>query len=213
MWELEKKLVLETKRKMIANGLVIGNEGNVSLRIVNSNVNTLLAITPSGRNCDSLDPDDMIIVGFDGSKVEGRFEPSMETMLHVEVYKNRKDVNAIIHAHPLYCSVIAVVGREIPSILDDQVIFLGGDIRIAKYAIAGSQALVGNVVRSLGDKNAVIMANHGCLSVGKDITEAFTNCEILEKTAEIYVHALSLGEVKVVPSNSGKSDTNDKGIK
>lgn len=209
MWELEKKLVLGTKRKMVAKGLVVGNVGNVSLRLVDSNVNELLAITPSGRYCDSLNPDDMIIVGFDGTKVEGEFKPSMETMLHVEIYKNRKDVNAIIHAHPLYCSVIAVVGREIPSILDDQIIFLGGDIRIAEYAIAGSQALVGNVVRSLGDKNAVIMANHGCLSVGKDITEAFTNCEILEKTAKIYVHALSLGEVKVVPSNSGNSDKNN----
>ena len=213
MWELEKKLVLETKRKMVAKGLVIGNEGNVSLRLVDSNVNALLAITPSGRDCDSLNPGDMIIVNFGGRKVDGEFEPSMETMLHIEIYKNRKDVNAIIHAHPLYCSVMAVVGREIPSILDDQVIFLGGDIGIAAYARAGSQALVKNVVRALGDKNAVIMANHGCLSVGKDVKEAFTNCEILEKTAKIYAHALSLGEVKVVPSNSGKSDTNDKGTK
>jgi L-fuculose-phosphate aldolase len=203
MWDSEKKLVLETKRKLVSRGLVVGNAGNVSLRVVNSPTTQLLAITPSGRYCDSLNSDDMVIVDFEGKNVEGQLKPSMETMLHIEIYKTRKDVNAIIHAHPVYGSVLAVAGKEIPGILDDQIICLGGDIKVAEYAVAGTQQLVENVVRSLGDKNAVIMANHGCVTVGKDMTEAFTNCEILEKTSRIYVHALSLGEVNLVPLNPG----------
>ena len=201
MWDSEKKLVLETKLKIVESGLVVGNAGNVSLRITNADGKDFLAITPSQRYCDSLNPEDMVIVDFEGNNVEGELKPSMETMLHVEIYKKRKNVNAIIHAHPPYSSVLAVTGQEIPCILDDQVIFLGGLIKVAPYAPAGSRRLVENVIYSLEDKNAVIMANHGSLSVGKDMIEAFNNCEILEKTAKIYIHALTIGQVKLIPQD------------
>jgi L-fuculose-phosphate aldolase len=187
---------------MVEKGLVVGNAGNVSMRFADSNGRELVAVTPTSRYCDSLNPSDMVIVDFNGKRVEGEFKPSVETMLHVEIYKARKEVNAIIHAHPVFSSVIAVIGQGIPAILDDQVACLGGEIRVADYASSGSQEMVRNVVAALGERNAVVMANHGALSVGKDMREAVTNCEVLEKTAKIYVYALSLGKVNPVPSSN-----------
>jgi L-fuculose-phosphate aldolase len=196
MWDTEKKMVLETAQQMVQQGLVVGNMGNVSMRLGDTRHRELLAITPSRRYYDSLTPDDVVIVDFEGKSVEGKLKPSVEVMLHIGIYKKRKKVNAIVHSHPVFSSVVAVMGMEIPAILDDQVVCLGGGINIAKYAPSGSSEMVRNVVSALGLKNAVIMANHGALSVGSDMRDALTNCQILEKTARVYVYALGLGKVK-----------------
>jgi L-fuculose-phosphate aldolase len=210
MWEFEKKTILEAKKQILEKGLVSGNMGNVSLRITDSKGKKMVAITPSSRYCDSLNPDDMVIVDFEGNCVEGKLKPSVETMLHIGIYRVREELNAIIHAHPVFSSVMAVIGRGIPCIIDDQIICLGGEIQVAGYAQSGSTEMVRNVVSALGAKNAVILANHGALSTGRDIREAITNCEILEKTAKVYVYASSLGKVNMVPSLpiSASSKTN-----
>ena len=198
MWDTEKKMVLEAAQQMVQEGLVVGNMGNVSMRLGDTSGRELLAITPSGRYYDSLDPDDIVIVDFEGKCIEGKLKPSVETMLHIEIYKTRKKVNAIVHSHPVFSSVVAVTGMEIPAILDDQVACLGGGINVAEYAPSGSLEMVRNVVSALGERNAVIMANHGALSVGNDMRDALTNCEILEKTARIYVYALGLGKINLL---------------
>lgn len=198
MWYTEKKMVLEAAQQMVQKGLVVGNMGNVSMRLINTGGKELLAITPSGRYYDSLDPDDIVIVDFDGKCIEGKLKPSVETMLHIEIYKTRKKVNAIVHSHPVFGSVVAVAGMEIPAILDDQVVCLGGGINVAEYAPSGSLEMVRSVVSALDERNAVIMANHGALSVGSDMRDALTNCEILEKTARIYVYALGLGKINLL---------------
>jgi L-fuculose-phosphate aldolase len=198
MWDSEKKMVLGTAQQMVQKGLVVGNMGNVSMRLGDTSGRELLAITPSGRYYDSLDPDDIVIVDFDGKCIEGKLKPSVETMLHIEIYKTRKKVNAIVHSHPVFGSVVAVAGMEIPAILDDQVVCLGGGINVAEYAPSGSLEMVRSVVSALGERNAVIMANHGALSVGSDMRDALTNCEILEKTARIYVYALGLGKINLL---------------
>ena len=195
MWESEKKTVLETAQEMVQKGLVVGNMGNVSMRLVESSARELVAITPSGCYYDSLNPDDIVVVDFEGKRIEGKLKPSVETMLHIEIYRMRPKVNAIVHFHPIFSSVIAVMGVQIPAILDDQVVCLGGEIKVAEYAPFGSQEMVRNVVLALGARNAVIMANHGALSVGRDMRDALTNCEILEKTARVYVYALGLGKL------------------
>jgi L-fuculose-phosphate aldolase len=197
MWEAEKKLVLKAALQMVEKGLVVGTAGNISMRISGSGRSGLVAITPSGCHYDLLKPKDMVIVDFNGERVEGKLKPSVETMLHIEIYKARQQVNAVVHAHPVFSSVIAVARQNIPPILDDQVACLGGEISVADYAPSGSQEMVRNVVLALGSRNAVLMANHGALSVGKNIREAITNCELLEKTAKVYVHALVIG--KIIP--------------
>lgn len=201
MWESERKEVLEAAQRMAEKGFTVGSSGNVSLRIKESGGRELVAITPSGRYYDSMKADDIVIVDFEGQRVEGELAPSIETMLHIGIYKARKKVNAVIHTHPVFGSVIAVTGMEIPPILDDQVTQIGGEIKVAQYALSGSPEMVKNVIAALGPRNAVLMANHGALSVGRNMREAFTICELLEKTAGIYISALGIGKVNLLPAD------------
>jgi L-fuculose-phosphate aldolase len=201
MWEVQKAEVLETARQMDQKGLVVGTSGNVSQRFREPAGRELVAITPSGRHYDTMRVEDIVLVDMEGQRVEGELAPSIETMLHVGIYKARKKICAVVHTHAVFGSIIAVIGEEIPSILDDQVTYLGGEIKVATYALPGSPELVGNAVAALGSSNAVVLANHGTLAVGRNLREAFNNCELLEKTARVYVLARSLGALMPLPAD------------
>ena len=201
MLEAQKMEVLETARRMDEKGLVVGTSGNVSQRIREPDGRELVAITPSGRHYDIMKAEDIVLVDMEGQRVEGELAPSIETMLHLGVYKTRKKVCAVVHTHAVFGSAIAVTGKEIPSLLDDQVTFLGGEIKVAAYALPGSPELAKNAVAALGSRNAVVLANHGTLTVGRDLREAFNNCELLEKTAKVYILAMSLGALRPVPAD------------
>lgn len=202
IWDSQKKTVLEAAQQMAQKGLVVGTSGNVSMRITEAGGRELIAITPNNRYYHSLGVDDIGIVDFEGECVEGELTTSIETMLHIGIYKARKKVNAVIHTHPVFGSILSVIGVDIPPILDDQVTYLGGEIKVAEYSLPGSQELVRNVVPALGPRNAVILANHGTLTVGRDMREAFTNCEMLEKTATIYIYALGAGKINPLPPDA-----------
>ncbi|HWR70529.1 MAG TPA: class II aldolase/adducin family protein [Dehalococcoidia bacterium] len=201
MWEVQKMEVLEIARWMDEKGLVVGTSGNVSQRFREPDGRELVAITPSGRYYDTMKAEDIVIVDMEGQRVEGELAPSMETMMHLGIYKARKKVCAVVHTHAVFGSAIAVTGKEIPSLLDDQVTFLGGEIKVAAYALPGSPELAKNAVAALGSRNAVVLANHGTLTVGRNLREAFNNCELLEKTARIYVLAMGLGALTSIPAD------------
>ena len=201
-WHSEKKAVLEASQQMAERGFVVGTSGNVSMRLGEHNGRELLAITPNARYYDTLDVDDIVVANFDGENVEGELHLSIEKMLHIGIYKARKKVNAIIHTHPVFGSAISVTCLEIPAFLDDQVTYIGGEVKVAQYALPGTQELVENVLSALGPRNAVLLANHGALSVGRDMREAFVVCEMAEKTAKTYICALSLGKVNPVPDGA-----------
>jgi L-fuculose-phosphate aldolase len=197
-WYEEKKAILEASREMLDKGLVVGTAGNISMRLPPEGDRQLLAITPSSRPYDILDIDDIQILDFEGDTVEGNLKPSMETGLHIGIYRARQDVNAVIHTHSIYASAVSVAGMNIPPILEDQVAFLGGEIKLAAYAAAGSQQLMENVLAVLDDRNAVMLANHGALGTGVSLRDAFTACELIEKTAHVYLLALSTGKVNTL---------------
>ena len=203
-WNSEKKAVLEAAQQMANMGLVVGTSGNVSMRLGEHSGRELLAITPNARYYDTLDVDDIVVADFEGENVEGELPISIERMLHIGIYKARRKVNAIIHTHPVFGSAISVSTLEIPAFLDDQVTYIGGEIKVAQYALPGTQDLVDNVISALGPRNAVLLANHGAVSVGRDMREAFTICELAEKTAKIYICALSLGRVNPLPAEAAK---------
>lgn len=198
-WHEERRIVLEASQHILNKGLVGGTAGNVSLRLLPEEDRRLLAITPHGRDYDLLIVDDIQVIDFEGDAVEGELAPSVETMLHVGIYKARKNINAVIHTHSVFASVLSVVGLEIPAILDDQVTFIGGEIKLARYALPGSRELVDNAVAALEERNAVLLPNHGAVGIGRTMREAFTVCELLEKTAKIYSCALALGKANSLP--------------
>jgi L-fuculose-phosphate aldolase len=202
MWESQKQGVVDTARQMSEKGLVVGTSGNVSLRFKDSEGRDVVAITPSGLSYDIMKPDDIVIVDLEGQRVEGDLAPSIETMLHTGIYKMRKKVNAVIHTHPVYSSVIAVAGLEIPPILDDQVTQIGGEIKVAQYALSGSPEMTTNVLAALGPRNAALLANHGAIALGRNMQDAFVVCQLLEKTAKIYLLALGLGKPNLLPADA-----------
>ncbi len=204
-WSNEKKQVLEIALKMSEKGLVTGTSGNVSLRLSPENGRELLAITPTSRYYDLLTPDDIQVIDFEVEPVEGDLPPSSESLLHIGIYQKRKDVGAVIHTHSVYASALAVAHLEIPAILDDQVAILGGEIKLAEYAASGSDELVSNVIEALGERDGVIMKNHGMLAAGKDLRQAFTASETLEKTAQIYYLALTMGTVNLLTDEAIES--------
>jgi len=198
-WQEEKRIVLETGQKMLAEGLVSGTSGNVSLRLPPERGRELLAITPSSRYYDSLTINEIQVIDFEAEPVEGDLAPSVETMLHIGIYQARKNINAVIHTHSIFASAISVAGLEIPPILDDQVAFLGGEIKLAEYALSGSQELVDNTLVALGERKAALLPNHGVVGIGRTMPDAFTVCQLVEKTAKIYACALALGKVNRLP--------------
>ena len=198
-WREEKKIVLEAAQKMLEKGLVVGTAGNVSLRLPPEGKRELLAITPSSRHYDLLGVNDIQVIDFETKSVEGELPPSIETILHIGIYRARENVNAVIHTHSVFASAISVAGLDIPAILDDQVAFLGGEIKLAKHALTGSQEQVANVLAALEDRSAVLLPNHGAVGVGRTMRDALTACELIEKTARIYLLALSTGKVNQLP--------------
>ena len=193
-WGAERGLVLETARNLVEKGLVIGKAGNVSARLAPEGRRSLLAITPTSRYYDSLTPDDIPVIDFQGKPVEGSLPPSSELALHIGVYRARPTVNAVIHTHSPYATVVAVAGLEIPPITEDQVVFLGGEVKLARYAPSGTDELAANAIEALGERNAVLLAGHGAVGVGRSPREALTVCELLEKTAMVYVYTMTLGK-------------------
>jgi len=199
-WQEEKRLVMEAAQRMLEKGLVVGTSGNVSRRLPPEEGRDLLAITPSSRYYDLLAIDDIQVIDFEAEPVEGDLPPSVETMLHIGIYKARRNIKAVIHTHSVYASAIAVAGLDIPTILDDQITFIGGEVKLAKHALSGSEEQVDNVIAVLEDRNGVLLPNHGAIGIGRTVREAFTVCELLEKAAKIYLLALSLGKVNLLPA-------------
>lgn len=198
-WLEEKEQVLAASRKMLDKGLVVGIGGNVSFRLPPEGQRQLLAITPSSRYYDSMVVNDIQIIDFQGQRVEGDLSPSIEAGLHIGIYKSRSNVNAVIHTHSIYASAVSVAGYDIPPITEDQVAFLGGNIKLAGHAPSGSRELIANVLEALEDRSAVLLQNHGAIATGRTLTDAFTAGEIIEKTAKVFLLARLIGEANQLP--------------
>lgn len=174
-------------------GSLKGTGGNVSLRINDAS----MAITPSAVKYQDMSDDDIFIVGFDLSVIEGRSgaKPSMESSMHSIIYQRRPDVNAIVHTHQIYGSVFAILNMPIPALFDEVSLSLGHMVEIVPYAFSGSPELARNVESKLSNNaNAYIIQNHGIVALGKTLDQAILYAELLEKTAHIYYMALSSGK-------------------
>jgi L-fuculose-phosphate aldolase len=182
--------VVETARRMLEEGLVRGTWGNVSARIPES---SSMLITPSGMDYKTMTPDDLVVVDEQGTRIEGRWKPSTEGPLHLAIYNSRPNVGAIVHTHSTFATAFAVARRPIPAITEEIAQVIGGPIDIAPYAACGSSDLATVAVRHLGQRMAVLLANHGLVGVGGDLKEALLACVIGEKTAKIATMAQILG--------------------
>ena len=188
MEELKQSVVLGG-RQMIERNLVAGTWGNISLR---NDAGNRIVITPSGRPYNELTPADIVVVDEEGTVVEG-CRPSSELLLHMAIYAARPDVRAIVHTHSLYATACAVAGEAIPPCLEELVQVVGGGVKVAQYALPGTAQLAQNAVDALGDRTAVLLANHGAVACGPSLKEALLVAELVEKAAQIHAIAGQLG--------------------
>lgn len=183
-----KQTVVDICQKLISKGILMGTGGNISVRVAGQKA---LAITPSNYDYTKMTPDDICVLGWDGTEIEGTRKPSVESSMHAAIYENRLDTNCVIHTHQVYASVLALTGTPIPALYDEQVKFLGRAVEVIEYAPSGTPFLKKKVARRLSNHaNAYIMQNHGALILGPDPDRAIFNVELLEKCAITYVLAL-----------------------
>lgn len=195
--EKAKEQVVKMGRSMSVAGLVTGTWGNLSMRVPKNNH---IVITPSGMPYGTLQVRDMVVLDMTGRVIDGERKPSTEYLMHVAIYRERPDVHAIMHTHSVYASAMAVARKPIPPILEDMAQLVGGAVSVAEYGRAGTQALANLTVRALGQCNAVLLANHGLVGVGRTLEEVMQVCQIVEKSAQVYIWAELIGTPMILPA-------------
>ncbi len=192
-FEPEKLSVLEATRWLAEHGYLgkRSSGGNVSLRVEHQDA---IAITPSGKAYLKMTVEDVCVVDLDGNSLDGNLKPSIETGMHLGIYKLRSDVKAVIHTHQTYASVLSIINRPIPALFDEIIVEIGKVVEVIPYAFSGSGQLVQNVADKLDNQcHGYLIQNHGALSLGADMDRALKNAELLENVARIYYHALATG--------------------
>lgn len=188
--ELKRQVVYYSK-KMVRNDLTTGTSGNISVMDRKQN---LIAITPSGMDYELLEPIDIPIIDTRGNVVEGDRKPSSEQLLHLEVYKKRNDVNAVIHTHSSFATTLATINQPIPVLLAEVAAMAGGEITVAPYTIFGTQEFAQVSVDALGNKPAVLLQNHGVLSVGENLHKTMVTAMDVEEAAKIFLYTKMANE-------------------
>lgn len=191
-YEKIRREVMEAGMKMAGSHLVVGTWGNVSARIPGED---LMAITPSGMDYDTIKVEDIVIMDFNGNVIDGDRVPSIEFGLHGAIYKSRCDVNAVVHTHSEYCTAMAIARKPIPGAAEDLVQIVGGDVRVSEYALPGTPELGVAAVKALENRNAAILANHGCVAASKDLKETLKVAAVVEKSAKATLFAQLYGGV------------------
>ena len=184
-------LVVEAAKSIFNKGLVENNEGNVSVRVGKSDE---YLITPTANQYDSLTEDEIVHMAFDGTPLSSGKLPSTEAKLHVAIYKSRPKVQSVIHTHSTFASMLSVTRKDIPIIMEEQVIYLGGSIKVSAFGEAHTNEIGNVALEAMGYKNAALLANHGAIVCGKSVSNAVKNAELVEKFAKVYWGSLLIGE-------------------
>jgi len=182
--EEAKNLVCAAGKKLLKEGLVARTWGNVSVRINDHQ----MVITPSGRKYDELNPADMVVVDFYTLKFEGKIKPSSELKLHCQVYKTRPHIQAVIHTHQMYASIVAAAQKDVEVIDETHQRILGGKvIKAAPYALPNTKKITVETARAIEASNAALMSNHGAVCIGENLERAFDVAHTLEKACQQFI--------------------------
>ena len=185
----ERDDVVKYCQMLITHGLTKGTGGNISIL---NREEGLFAISPSGIDYFETEPEDIVVMNLKGEIVDSNRKPSSEHELHRIFYTDRDDIDAVVHTHSVYSTVLATLREGLPA-SSYLVAFSGYDVRCAEYASYGSMELAKNTFEAMKERNAAFMANHGLIAGGSDILNAFNIVEQIEQCAEVYVKARSIG--------------------
>ena len=184
--------IVEIGRRMYGKNLIAGTDGNISCRLPDGS----FLITPSGKAKGRLSPEDMVVIDEGGSVISGNGRPSSEFRLHTYIYSARSDINAIVHAHPIFCTAYASAGKPLTASILPEIMLLAGDIPLAEYGTPSTSELPNSVEKLIENHDAILLRNHGVVVVGADLEDAFNKLEVVEHFAEILHAAEAIGGAK-----------------
>jgi L-ribulose-5-phosphate 4-epimerase len=201
-YEPIKARIIEMCRLLETMGYFIGTWGNISVRVPEGFI-----VTPSRVPYDVIQASDFVVVSSEGKVVAGHRLPSSETEIHRAVLNKKSCLGAIIHSHSPYATAVSCLQRPIPPFVEDLAQIVGGQVNCTRYVPAGRHKKIAEeVARSIGEANAVLLANHGVLCGGRDLEEAFVASQILEKAALMMLAAGTLGPVIPIPEEFVRSE-------
>jgi L-ribulose-5-phosphate 4-epimerase len=187
--------VLATARQMVIDGLAHGAQGNISALDGESG---LIAVTPSALPYAGMQVEDIVIIDRLGRVVEGRWKPTSETPMHTIFYRERPDVAAVVHTHAPYASTFAIAHEPIPIVLAEAASCLGAALPVAPYCRPGTDRLARTVLETMAGGAGALLANHGLITVGASLRQAYAATIAAEQTARQVIMARSMGVRPVV---------------
>lgn len=171
------------------NGFVAATDGNLSVRLENGRV----LITPTGFSKGMMMPEDMVVVDLKGNKVQGSHNASSEAEMHLAIYQERRDVNAVVHAHPCTATAFACSGIALEEPICAEVVMTLGKVPLAPYATTGTPELTRNIRPFIGEHQAILLANHGVVTYGEDLLSAYLKMEAVEHFAKVTLASRQIG--------------------
>jgi L-fuculose-phosphate aldolase len=201
----EKKLlkkIIYTNRVCVENGLIRSSDGNISARLDADRI----LITPSGLYKRRLTRKQILVVNHQGHLIHGKepLTPSSELLMHLEAYRQRDDIGAVLHAHPPYSTALTIAGVPFPIDIVPEVLALIGEVPTASYAPPGTPDLALSIRDPIKHHDAVLLSNHGTLTVGRTLEDALIALERIETTAQLYFLAHDLGDIIPLPEKEIK---------
>ena len=191
-----RREIAEICLKMYQREYITATDGNVSARLSNDQI----LITPSGMCKGDVTPEDVIRININGEKISGWGKPSSETNMHLEVYRQRNDVQAVIHAHPATAVAFTLVGKSLAGCVIPEVVLTMGSIQTVDYATPGTGEAALVIREHILSYDALILDRHGSLTVGPNLTKAYHHLEKLEHAAKVTFMAHQLGSIRSLPN-------------
>lgn len=190
MFEQEKKELCRICHLLYQKELVSAADGNVSRKTEDG----FMLLTPSGKHKGMLEPEEILVLDRSGEVREGNGRPSKEFPMHRAVYEHRPEVKAVIHTHPVYTTAFALAGRNLPEDHLIEMPMMLGRTALAPFALPGTEEMAEAVKPYLEECSAILLKNHGALTMGKNLTEAFCRMEVMESIAKTILLSAVLGK-------------------
>jgi L-fuculose-phosphate aldolase len=194
-----RREIIRVVRIVAEQGLACSSDGNLSVQLGEDR----FLITPSGLHKMSMDVEDLIVVDGEGRVVEGRtgLSPTSEVLMHLEAYRERPDIHAVLHAHPPCATALTISGIPFPLDLIPEALIGLGSVPIAPYATPGTEELAHSIRGLFKDTNSILLSHHGSLTVGRTLEEALIALERMEHTAHTYFLAKAAGGIQPLPAD------------
>ena len=194
----QRNQIIEYSLKLNSTNLSPLRSGNISLRGREDDIEGYL-ITPSGKKYETLKPEDIVFMGLNEEEENNSTnKPSSEWRFHRDIYVNKKEAHAIVHAHSPHATAVSSHGKPIPPFHYMVALAGGDDIKCAKYATFGTEELSKNVIKALENRSACLMSNHGQVAFGKNLEDTFELAQEIENICHQYIIALRLGKPKIL---------------